>query len=67
MKSKRKLTPSSLVLIVLFSMLINTSAMAQIEQQRKLFKTLYSLALQGKEQAVKTRRQPLDNFPINHY
>ncbi len=57
----------SLLFFVVLALLFSNLAWAQSESQRKLFKTLYSLALQGKEDAVKNRRNPVDNYPITHY
>ncbi len=57
----------SLLFFVVSALLSSNLAWAQSESQRKLFRTLYSLALQGKEDAVKNRRQPLDSYPITHY
>ncbi len=41
--------------------------LAQTDQQRSLFRQLYSLALQGQEQQVNNRRGPLAQYPIEHY
>ena len=68
MHIKRKLTHFTLLLTAVFStLIISTAALAQSDAQRKLFKTLYNLALQGQEQAVNQQRQSLDNYPLSHY
>lgn len=48
-------------------LLYSSLALSQTDQQRKLFRTLYSLALQGDDQQVSNRRGPLTNYPITHY
>ncbi len=62
-----RLSPSHLIMIFMGLSMTYTHVLAQSDQQRKLFKNLYSLALQGQKQAVKNQRQPLDAYPITHY
>ncbi|MGJ8663658.1 MAG: transglycosylase SLT domain-containing protein [Marinicella sp.] len=62
-----KHTTSIVSLFWLVLCLVSGTAIAQNEQQRKLFRTLYSLALKGQDQQVAQRRQPLDSYPISHY
>ena len=67
LQCRQKLIHFSLVISAVFTTFFTTDLLAQTDQQRKLFRTLYSLALQGNEMAVNNRRQPLDKYPINHY
>ncbi len=67
MQTQFKLSYSRLLVLFVGFILIHTAASAQTDQQRKLFRSLYNLALQGQEKAVKAQRQPLDNYPITHY
>ena len=58
--------PSKYLLMLCLAVFVSNAA-AQTDTQRKLFRTLYSLALQGHEQQVTNRRAPLDNYPVTHY
>lgn len=54
----------SIVLVCLFA----SVAMAEdYSQHRTLFKQLYQQALNGEKAAVKTKRDRLKDYPINHY
>ncbi len=67
MKSANNHTIHTRILITLCLLLSHVVVAAQSKKERKLFRTLYALALQGQSTQVAQRRQPLDNYPITHY
>ncbi|MCX7553349.1 transglycosylase SLT domain-containing protein [Marinicella sp. S1101] len=46
---------------------VSSPLMAGSDAERKLFRSLYAKALQGKTQEVTQKRAALNNYPIDHY